>query len=83
MTATLTTVMMASVSGLGSGFDGIHKCEAVLAPPAKKVLGVLFHCRFFQSTAVSHQPPLPPKRMFCSRRNVWQGFGGIWRSLAR
>lgn len=27
-------------------------------------------------------PPSPPKRMFCSRRNVWQGFGGIWRSLA-
>jgi len=74
--------MMACVSGSGPGIDEIKNARP-FASPSEKVLGVLSHCRFFQSTAVSHQPR-KRRRQDVLQRNVWQGssLGEIWRSLA-
>lgn len=77
--AMLTTVMMACVSDLGAGFDEFKYARPFCQPQREEVLGVLVHCRIFQSTAVSHQPP---KRR---RQDVPQQTGrvaGLGRDLA-
>lgn len=49
--------------------------------PSEKSLGSLVPLPVLPIDSRLTSAP-PPKRMFCSKRNVWQGFGGIWRSLA-
>lgn len=56
--------------GLGSGFDGFINARPFWHPQRKKS---------WESCSTAGSSKRQPSHI---KRNVWQGFGGIWRSLA-